>query len=77
MEIISARDFRSNQTNILTKVLNGESVILSSRVGMFKILPVTEEDTLTTRICKGLEEVKMIEDGKLPRLTIQEMLDEL
>lgn len=77
MEIISARDFRSNQTNILTKVLNGESVILSSRVGMFKILPVTDEDTLTTRICKGLEEVKMIEDGKLPRLTIQEMLDEL
>ena len=77
MEIISARDFRSNQTNILTRVLNGESVILSSRVGMFKILPVTEEDTLTTRICKGLEEVKMIEDGKLPRLTIQEMLDEL
>lgn len=77
MEIVSARDFRSNQTNILTKVLNGESVILSSRVGMFKIMPVTEEDTLTTRICKGLKEVKMIEEGKLPSRTIQDMLDEL
>lgn len=77
MEIISARDFRANQTNILTKALRGESVLLSSRIGMFKIVPVTEEDSLTTRICKGLEQVKMIEEGKLPRRTIQDMLDEL
>lgn len=60
MEIISARDFRANQTNILTKALNGESILLSSRVGMFKITPVTEEDTLTTRICRGLKQVKRI-----------------
>ena len=77
MEIISARDFRANQTVILNKVLDGESILLSSRVGMFKITPVTEEDTLTTRICKGLKQVKMIEEGKLPRRTIQDMLDEL
>ena len=44
---------------------------------MFKITPVTKEDTLTTRICKGLKQVKMIEEGKLPRRTIQDMLDEL
>ena len=77
MEIISARDFRANQTVILNKVLEGESILLSSRVGMFKITPVTKEDTLTTRICKGLKQAKMIEDGKLPRRTIQDMLDEL
>lgn len=77
MEIISARDFRANQTNILTKALNGESILLSSRVGMFKITPVTEEDTLTTRICRGLKQVKMIEESKLPRRTVQDMLDEL
>ncbi len=77
MEIVSARDFRANQTNILTKALKGESVLLSSRIGMFKITPVTEEDSLTTRICKGLEQVKMIEEGKLPRRTIQDMLNEL
>ena len=77
MEIVSARDFRANQTNILTKALNGESILLSSRVGMFKITPVTEEDTLTTRICKGLKQVKMIQEGKLPRRTVQDMLNEL
>ena len=77
MEIISARDFRANQTVILNKVLEGESILLSSRVGMFKITPVTKEDTLTTRKCKGLKQAKMIEEGKLPRRTIQDMLDEL
>ena len=77
MEIISARDFRANQTVILNKILDGESILLSSRVGMFKITPVTEGDTLTTRICKGLKQAKMIEEGKLPRRTIQNMLDEL
>lgn len=77
MEIVSARDFRANQTNILNKALRGESVLISSRVGMFKIVPVTEEDTLTTRICKGLKQAKMIEDGKLPRRSVQDMLNEL
>lgn len=77
MEIVSAREFRSNQSSILAKVKNGVSVLLTSRMGTFKILPVTEEDTLTTRICKGLEQVKMIEEGKLPRRTVQDMLDEL
>ena len=77
MVIVSARDFRANQTNILTKALNGESILLSSRIGMFKITPVTEEDSLTTRICKGLKQVKLIQEGKLPRRSIQDMIDEL
>lgn len=77
MEIVSARDFRANQTAILSKALKGESVLLTSRIGTFKITPVTEEDSLTTRICRGLRQVKMIEEGKLPSRTIQDMLDEL
>ena len=77
MEIISTREFRANQTAVLTKVKNGDSIILKSRVGSFKILPVTEEDTLTERICKGLRQLKQIKDGKLPRRTIQEFLDEI
>ncbi len=77
MEIVSARDFRANQTAFLNRVLRGESILLSSRVGTFKITPVTAEDTLTTRIGEGLKQVKMIEEGKLPRRTIQDMLNEL
>ena len=77
MEIVSARDFRSNQSAILKKVLEGASVLLTSRLGTFKITPVTEEDALTTRIARGLREVKDIRDGKTQGLTVEEFFDEL
>lgn len=77
MLIVSAREFRANQTAVLKKALAGESVLLNSRIGTFKILPVTEEDTLTTRICKGLEEVKQIREGKLKGYSVEELLNEL
>lgn len=77
MEIISAREFRANQTAVLTKAKKGESVLLSSRIGMFKIMPVTEEDTLTTRICEGLREVKMIREGTLKAKSAKDFLNEL
>lgn len=77
MQIVSAREFRTNQGKILTAAKQGQSVLLTSRLGYFKIVPVMEEDTLTTRICRELKQVKMIEEGKLPKLTVQEMLDGL
>ena len=77
MEIVSARDFRANQSAILSKALKGESILLTSRLGTFKITPVTEDDTLTTRICKGLEQVKKIQEGKLPRKSVQDFINEL
>lgn len=51
--------------------------MLSSRIGMFKIMPVTEEDTLTTRICEGLREVKMIREGKLKAKSAKDFLNEI
>lgn len=77
MEIVNARDFRANQTSVLKKALQGESVLLTSRIGMFKIVPVSKEDTLTTRVARGLEQVKMIQEGKIERRTIDDMLNEL
>ena len=38
---------------------------------------ISEEDSLTTRICKGLQQVKLIEEGELPSRTIEDLLDEL
>jgi prevent-host-death family protein len=77
MQIVSAREFRSNQGKFLNAAMQGQSVILTSRYGDFKITPVTDADSLTTRICHGLEQVKMIQEGKLPRRSIEDMLDEL
>lgn len=77
MQIVSAREFRSNQGRFLNAARNGQSVILTSRYGKFKISPVTEDDTLTTRISQGLREVKMIESGELPAKSADAFLDEL
>lgn len=77
MEIITAREFRANQSNILRKAKEGESVLLSSRIGMFKITPVTEADTLTEKIARGLQYVKQVEEGKIKARTIDEFLNEL
>lgn len=76
MQIVSAREFRANQGKFLTAAREGQSVLLTSRYGNFKITPVSDEDTLTTRICNGLKQVKMIEEGKLPKQTIQNLIDE-
>lgn len=77
MEIISAREFRANQSNILKKAKAGESVLISSRLGMFKITPVTEADTLTEKIARGLQQIKLIEEGKMKAKTAREFLKEL
>lgn len=77
MEAISIRELNANRTKFLSAALNGEHVTLKSRLGKFKIVPVKEKDTLTDRICHGLEQVKMIREGNLPRRTIKDLLDEL
>ena len=77
MQIVSTREFRANQGKFLNAAKRGESVLLTSRYGSFKITPITEEDNLTERICRGLEEVKLMESGKIPSKSAWELLDEL
>lgn len=77
MQVVSAREFRANQTRVLKAAREGQSVMLTSRVGNFKIIPISEEDSLTDRICRGLEQVKMIREGKAKGYTVDELLNEL
>ena len=77
MEIVSARQFRANQGKFLTAAKRGQSVILTSRLGSFKIVPVDEADTLTTRICDGLKEVNNIERGVIETKSARSFLNEL
>ena len=72
MEVISAREFRTNQSKYFGMVHDGEDVVLKSREwGSFRLVPITANDAvankedLTSRICKALHEVKMIREGKL------------
>ena len=49
MTVVSIRDFRSNQGKYLGLAAKGESVILTSRAGSFKIVPVSEDDSLISK----------------------------
>lgn len=66
MQVVTAREFRANQTKILSAAKGGQSVMLTSRVGNFKIVPITEEDTIVERDFRAsLEEVKAHVEGRI------------
>ena len=66
MQVVSARDFRANQTKILTAARKGQTVMLTSRVGNFKIVPITDDDTIIERDFRAsMEEVKAHIEGKV------------
>ncbi len=77
MRVVSAREFRANQTKVLSAARNGQTVMLTSRVGNFKIVPISEEDSLVERINRGLDQVRQIREGKMKGYTIDEALNEL
>ena len=59
MQVVTAREFRANQSRILAAARDGQSVMLTSRVGNFKIVPITSEDTIVEqRLRASIEEVK-------------------
>lgn len=66
MQVVSAREFRANQTRILSAARSGQTVMLTSRVGNFKIVPITSEDAIVERdVRTSLEEVKAHMEGKV------------
>ncbi|MDE5785383.1 MAG: type II toxin-antitoxin system prevent-host-death family antitoxin [Duncaniella sp.] len=70
MQVVSAREFRANQTKVLSAARNGQTVVITSRVGTFKIVPVTSDDTIVEREIRAAHaEVMSHVDGKtiLPR----------
>jgi hypothetical protein len=73
MEIVSVSKFARSQTRYLKQVLAGEQVLLSSRLGMFKI----EREALEDRIAEGLAEVKRIENGEAEGLSLDDVLNDL
>ena len=66
MQIVSAREFRSNQGRFLTAARQGQSVMLTSRFGNFKIVPVTDDDEIVRReLQAAISEVKDHLHGKI------------
>ena len=67
----------SDESATLLRAIQGESVFLTSRIGDFKLVPVSVEEKIATRIREGLNEVKRIEAGEQPAKSANAFLDEL
>ena len=66
MEIVTAREFRSNQGKFLIAAREGQSVLLTSRYGNFKIIPVTSEDMIIERdLLEAVNQVKEHLEGRI------------
>lgn len=66
MQVVTAREFRANQSKILTAARDGQSVMLTSRVGNFKIVPIDSEDMIIERHLRtALDEVKAHKEGRM------------
>ena len=64
MKVIPMSKFRTNQTATLLRAIQGESVFLTSRIGDFKLVPVSVEEKIATRIREGSNDVIRIEAGE-------------
>lgn len=82
MLVISIREFRANQGKYLGMASEGQDIILKSRSkGSFRIVPLTEDDTLMSKeeyfanIDRSLQEIK---EGKgiemLPNESLSDFL---
>lgn len=66
MQIVTTREFRSNQSRFLNEAKMGKDIILISRLGSFIIVPVSEQDSIVNKeIRSSLEEVKAHIQGKV------------
>ena len=61
MTIVSTRDFRANQTKYLGMASRGEHVVLKSRLGSYRLIPLEENEDkrdVTAETCRGMKEWK-------------------
>ena len=84
MTIVSARYFRANQGKYFSMVNSGEHVILKSREGNFRLVPVTSSDSISDESQKiaaelrgALRELKEVIARKKKLSTLDSLIDEL
>lgn len=84
MTIVSARDFRANQGKYFSMVNAGEHVILKSREGNFRLVPVTSSDSISedsqnvaADLREVLRELREVIAGKKQLHTLDDLIDEL
>lgn len=79
MEVISSRDFRSQMGEYMRKALSSDVIIKSRSFGSFKLVPVSEDDTLMSKeafFAKIDKAIQSIEKGDVHTMGAGESLDE-
>ena len=89
MEALSVSDYRKNLAASFDLADKGERVLIRRKNSLYALVSVGREeltlspsqqrqvDELAESLRRSWNQVKMMEEGKLPRRTIQDMLDEL
>lgn len=83
MVVVGTREFRTNQSKYLNMVNAGEHVVLKSRSGNFRIVPIGESDIIFNRhdlamqLRGALQEVKDAIKGEREMQTLDSLINEL
>ena len=81
--VVTSSAFRENQSRYIGYAHNGEDVILKSRAGSVRLIPVDTSETradsrdLAAELRSALSDVKESMRGKKKLLSWEELLDEL
>ncbi len=83
MVVVTGRDFRANTARYVGVALSGEDVVVKSRVGSFRVVPITEDDIivnkrdLSAELRGALMEAKESIKGKRKLNTLDNLINEL
>ncbi len=83
MVVVTGRDFRANTAKYVDVALRGEDVVVKSRAGSFRVVPISEDDIvinkrdLTEELRGALLEAKEAIEGKRKLNTLDNLINEL
>ena len=83
MVVVTGRDFRANTAKYVGVALRGEDVVVKSRAGSFRVVPISEDDIvinkrdLTEELRGALLEAKESIEGKRKLNTLDNLINEL
>ena len=83
MIVLTGREFRANQSKYLGVARSGEDVVVKSRAGSFRIVPIADsdivigKDDLSESLYKSLLEIKNAKEGKGKLLSWEKLRHEM
>ena len=83
MLVVTGRDFRANISKYLNVTYAGEDVVVKSKIGSWRVVPITEDDVvvnkrdLPSELRGALMEAKEAIEGKRTLNTLDNLINEL